>query len=148
MVCLLKIEYWPFSVTWKTIIIRTLNSKRRCMQRLYKLSESRFTGFKDFEDKSLIFGERGLTIMRAVRQAKRVGSFWWSSFFAYFFSNGKSMKKKWKINIVGDALLKHQQWQRDCFVPRNDGSTINKCLNCGERGTDNKPGRASGLVGG
>ena len=50
--------------------------------------------------------------------------------------------------IVGAALLKHQQWQRDCFVPRNDGSTINKCLTYGERGTDNKPGRASGLVGG
>ena len=45
------------------------------MQSLYKLSESRFTGFKDFEDKSLNSGERGLTIMRAVRQAKRVGSF-------------------------------------------------------------------------
>ena len=30
------------------------------MQRLYKLSESRFTGFKDFEDKILILGERGV----------------------------------------------------------------------------------------
>ncbi len=28
------------------------------MQRLYKLSESRFTGFKDFEDKSLFSGDR------------------------------------------------------------------------------------------
>jgi hypothetical protein len=48
-----------------TLCLNTNNGER-----LYKLSESRFTGFKDFEDKSLILGERGLTSdtseMRAV----------------------------------------------------------------------------------
>ena len=43
--------------------------------------------------------------------------------------------------IVGAALLKHQQWQRDCFVPRNDGSTIYKCLTYGERWTEKNAGQ-------
>jgi hypothetical protein len=79
---LLKHKQWrkfPASVDLKTkpsqcgFAIHTLNSKRRLIKRLYKLSESRFTGFKDFEDKSLIFGERG-TDFRHIGNAGRASS--------------------------------------------------------------------------
>ena len=54
---------------------------------------------KNPTNKCLFLASVGLTIKRAVLLAPWAGSFLLSSFFVYFFSNGKSMKKKRRISF-------------------------------------------------